>query len=218
MKTKKNKKIKGGTRCFNPPNPTYSTICPAPPNPAPPHSLPPPKCQFQLFRPLVLSQFGGKYTKNNKKKMFRSKFKKNKKTRKNGGARRSQRIYAPQPMLQNDEREINLCLYTPERFNKQWVHQNLVSNNHLPIDSFSLDFYIQTWNNHIDMCNEWQDWAYNDHVTDGSLYDFAAKNLQNAIFNSYDSDIDEPIEEQQEDISMDYDPQDYDSDGEYIWE
>ena len=46
---------------------------PAPFNPAPPHSLPSIENRFPNFRPLVLSQFGGKKNKKNKKQTARAK-------------------------------------------------------------------------------------------------------------------------------------------------
>ena len=64
---------KGGNRCFVPPNPTPSSYWPAPPNPAPPNEVPPTPCQFPHYRPLVLSQFGGKKTKRSKRKCCRRK-------------------------------------------------------------------------------------------------------------------------------------------------
>ena len=57
---KKSRTYKGGSRCFVPPNPTPSSYWPGPSNPAPPNPIPPTPCQFPHFRPLVLSQFGGK--------------------------------------------------------------------------------------------------------------------------------------------------------------
>jgi hypothetical protein len=66
---------KGGNRCLVPKNPTPSSYWPAPPNP-----VPSPSCQFPHFRPLVLSQFGGKKLKRKSKKTKRKsrKYKKNK--------------------------------------------------------------------------------------------------------------------------------------------
>ena len=49
------KTYKGGNPCPVPKNPTPSSYWPAPNNP-----IPKPDCQFKHFRPLVLSQFGGK--------------------------------------------------------------------------------------------------------------------------------------------------------------
>ena len=57
---RKRRTQKGGSRCFVPPNPTPSSYWPAPLNPAPPNQVPPTPCQFPHYRPLVLSQFGGK--------------------------------------------------------------------------------------------------------------------------------------------------------------
>ena len=54
---------KGGNPCPVPKNPTPSSYWPAPNNP-----IPKPVCQFQHFRPLVLSQFGGKSRKSRKSK------------------------------------------------------------------------------------------------------------------------------------------------------
>lgn len=215
--SKKRRTLKGGNRCLVPPNPTPSSYWPQPPNP-----VPSPNCQFPHFRPLVLSQFGGKYKKTNtkkakkkiikkktiKKKTIKKKIKKNK-TKKSGG---NKRIYAPQPMEPTDQREINLCLSTPLRFSKQWVHQNLVSNSHMPIDTFDLDFYIETWNNHIRNCLEWQEWA-SQHENDGSLYDYAAPNLLAADFNEYD-----PVEDKEEEADDDDEFEDVDMEDSDIWE
>ncbi len=70
---KKRKTQKGGNRCLIPKNPTPSSYWPAPVNP-----VPSPACQFQHFRPLVLSQFGGYLRPVNRKK-FRKRTRKNKK-------------------------------------------------------------------------------------------------------------------------------------------
>ncbi len=51
---------RGGNRCLVPNNPTPSSYWPGPPNPAPPNTVPSPTCQLPHFRPLVLSQFGGR--------------------------------------------------------------------------------------------------------------------------------------------------------------
>lgn len=62
-KRKRQKKTyKGGNPCPVPKNPTPSSYWPAPNNP-----IPKPDCQFQHFRPLVLSQFGGKSKRKSKK-------------------------------------------------------------------------------------------------------------------------------------------------------
>jgi hypothetical protein len=60
---KKRRTQKGGNRCLVPKNPTPSSYWPAPPNP-----VPSPQCQFPHFRPLVLSQFGGKKKRKTKKR------------------------------------------------------------------------------------------------------------------------------------------------------
>ena len=69
--SKKRRTLKGGNRCFVPPNPTPSSYWPAPPNPAPPNEVPPTSCQYPYFRPLVLSQFCGKKPKRKSKKTKR---------------------------------------------------------------------------------------------------------------------------------------------------
>jgi len=117
------------------------------PNPPLPNHLPASKCQFKLFRPLVLSQFGGKYTKNKKNKKI-----KKIKTKK-GGVKRN-RTEAFEPMSVNDKKRIDLCKDTPPRFDKQWVSDNLYLNKDLGLNINNL--YIKTWNDHIKYCEEQQ--------------------------------------------------------------
>tara|TARA_B100001093_G_scaffold520139_1_gene613044 strand:- start:1390 stop:1941 length:552 start_codon:yes stop_codon:yes gene_type:complete len=142
-----------------------------------------------------------RYSRINKKKTIKRKIKKNKSTKrkikknrttKSGG---SKRINAAQPMHHDDQREINLCLSTPQRFSKEWIHQNLVSNNHLPMDhpiyGLPVEHYIETWNNHINMCNQWKQIA-SQHVNDGTIFDYFVPNLLGATFNFYDPQQDAP--------------------------
>jgi len=79
---RKRRTLKGGNRCLVPPNPTPSSYWPAPPNPAPPNPVPPPNCQFPHFRPLVLSQFGGKKSKKKSRKSKRKSRKTKRKSKK----------------------------------------------------------------------------------------------------------------------------------------
>ena len=65
---KQRRSQKGGNRCLVPKNPTPSSYWPGPPNPAPPNPVPSPQCQFPHFRPLVLSQFGGKKKRKTKRR------------------------------------------------------------------------------------------------------------------------------------------------------
>lgn len=65
---KKRRTQKGGNRCLLPKNPTPSSYWPGPSNPAPPNPVPSPQCQFPHFRPLVLSQFGGKKKRKTKRR------------------------------------------------------------------------------------------------------------------------------------------------------
>ena len=56
---------------------------PAPFNPAPPHPLPLVKNRFQNFRPLILSQFGGKKRRTNIKRRTNKNRRSNKNNKKN---------------------------------------------------------------------------------------------------------------------------------------
>lgn len=69
----KRRSQKGGNPCPVPNNPTPSSYWPGPSNPAPPNPLPSPECQFKHFRPLVLSQFGGKSRRLKRSRRNRSK-------------------------------------------------------------------------------------------------------------------------------------------------
>lgn len=74
MMSKKNKKYsqKGGNPSPVPKNPTPSSYWPAPNNPTPVQD-----CQLKHFRPLILSQFGGKKSRKlSKKKNNKTKHKK----------------------------------------------------------------------------------------------------------------------------------------------
>ena len=62
-------------------------------------------------------------------------------------------------MSPNDEQQTQLCLSTPERFDRDWTHNNLMDNSHMPYSDFGEEFHINLWDEHIAKCLALQEWA-----------------------------------------------------------